>query len=314
MKPFKLKPVLQDYLWGGTRLKDEYGKQSPMPVVAESWELSANSAGSSVIATGEFTGIGFDEFCGRFPELCGINAAGRFPVLVKLIDAANALSVQVHPGDEYALPHENEPGKTEMWIILHSEPGAFVYFGFNREISREEIRERIETDTLVETLRILPVRRGDVIFIPAGTIHAIGAGNVLAEIQQNSNVTYRVYDYSRTGADGKKRPLHIDKALDVIHPGPASPAAPGACAMDGGSDYQLERLARCEYFTVDMLTLSGRFMRSTGSFLSVLCVEGDCLLECEGDALHITKGDSVFVPARATVTFSGIGGFVLTMA
>lgn len=273
----KSSPIFKDYIWGGTRLKEEYGKITDLPRVAESWELTDG------------------------------------PALIKLIDARENLSVQVHPDDEYARLHENGTGKTEMWVILESEPGAFIYFGFNREIGRDELRRRVEDGTLTETLRILPVRRGDVVFIPAGTIHAIGSGIVLAEVQQNSDLTYRVFDFNRLGADGKPRELHIDKALDVIRPSPSNPAAPGACKLKFGKDYQLERLTKNQYFVTDRLTLSGRYRQTTGAGLSILCTEGDCAIEYSGDALHLTKGESVYLPeGEEDVSFSGIGGLLLT--
>jgi mannose-6-phosphate isomerase len=274
-------PIFKDYIWGGTRLKTEYGKTSDLPRIAESWEVADG------------------------------------PVLIKLIDAKESLSVQVHPDDEYARLRENGTGKTEMWIILDCEPGAYVTFGFNRDIKREEVERRIEDATLDEVLRVLPVRRGDVVFIPAGTIHAVGAGIVLAEVQQNSDLTYRVYDYNRLGADGKPRGLHIRKALDVLRLGPASPAAPGACILGGGCDYQLERLTKNKYFTTDRLTLSGRFIQTGESNAArfVLCTEGDCSLEGGDVVLHITKGESVVIPEGAgELSFFGIGSFLLTQS
>ncbi|MDR0294352.1 MAG: class I mannose-6-phosphate isomerase [Oscillospiraceae bacterium] len=277
----KSTPVFKDYIWGGTRLKSDYGKVTDLPRVAESWELTDG------------------------------------PVLIKLIDARESLSVQVHPDDEYARLRENGTGKTEMWVILECGPDAFVYLGFNREMTKGELRERAENGALTETLRVLPVRRGDIVFIPAGTIHAVGAGIVLAEVQQNSDLTYRVYDFDRPGADGKPRELHIERAVDVLRLGPSSPAAPGACVLGGGPDHQLERLTKNEYFTTDRLTLSGRYRQAAGqgSFLSVLCTEGDGTLGCGGETLNVTKGESVLVPAGSgEVSFFGIACFLLTTA
>lgn len=271
----KSTPIFKDYIWGGTRLKEEYGKTTGLPRVAESWEIHEG------------------------------------PVLIKLIDARESLSVQVHPDDDYARRVENGTGKTEMWVVLDCEPGAFVYFGFNRDVTREEVRGRIEDGTLTEILRILPVRRGDVIFIPAGTIHAVGSGIVLAEVQQNSDFTYRVYDFNRLGADGKPRELHIDKALDTLRRQPSSPAAPGACVLGGGPDHQMERLTVNSYFTADRLTLSGRYRYEAEKEFSLLCTEGDCALRHEGEELHITKGDCFTVPAGEIELF-GIGAFILT--
>ena len=273
----KSTPIFKDYIWGGTRLKTEYGKVTDLARVAESWELAEG------------------------------------PVLIKLIDARESLSVQVHPDDEYARLHENGTGKTEMWVILDARPGAFVYFGFNREIERAEARERIRNGTLTETLRVLPARPGDVVFIPAGTIHAIGAGILLAEVQQNSDLTYRVYDFDRIGTDGKPRELHTEKALGALRFGPASPAAPGARVLTDGPDFRLERLTENRYFTTDRLTLSGRYSQTAGTAFSVLCAEGDCALGDGRETLHLTKGDSVLVPAGpGEAAFFGIGRFLLT--
>ncbi|MCL2003773.1 MAG: class I mannose-6-phosphate isomerase [Oscillospiraceae bacterium] len=271
----KSTPIFKDYIWGGTRLKEEYGKKTELPRVAESWEVYEG------------------------------------PVLMKLIDARENLSVQVHPDDAYARGVENGTGKTEMWVILDCEPGAFIYFGFNREMTREEVRERIRDGTLTETLRVLPVRRGDVVFIPAGTIHAIGAGIVLAEVQQNSDLTYRVYDFNRVGADGKPRELHIEKALDVLRFLPSSPAAPGSCILNGDADHQLERLTKNEFFIADRLTLSGQYKHNADTGLILLCVEGDCALRRDQEETHVTKGDCVTLPSGET-SFSGIGAFILT--
>jgi len=272
----RAEPVFRDYIWGGTRLKTEYGKVTDLSPVAESWELS------------------------------------DCPVLIKLIDARDVLSVQVHPDDEYARLHETMTGKTEMWVILDCEADSFVYYGFNREIERAEVRRRIENGTLTEVLYNLPVKRGDVIFIPAGTIHAIGKGILLAEVQQHSDLTYRVYDYNRLGADGKPRPLHIEKALDVLDTGPASHTAPGARMLDDKPGCRLECLAETQYFITDRLTLSGLYGQSAGAGLSVLCVEGSCSLECDGEALNVTKGECVYISAGLDdILFAGDGVFLL---
>jgi mannose-6-phosphate isomerase len=273
----KSTPIFKDYLWGGTRLKDEYGKITALPHVAESWEVYEGA------------------------------------VLIKLIDARDSLSVQVHPDDAYAERVENGVGKTEMWVILDSEPGAFIYYGFNREVTRDEVGERIQNGTLTEVLRILPVRRGDTIFIPAGTIHAIGAGIVLAEVQQNSDLTYRVFDFGRIGADGKPRELHIGKALDVLTYTPSPLVSPGARHLEDDPDYQLERLTENNYFLTDRLTLCGRYTFTAEPNTAILCTEGDCSL-CRGASeIHLTKGDSVLADG-GEVTLFGIGEFLLTRA
>ena len=258
-EPLLLIPACKDYLWGGTRLKTEYHKRSDRPVIAESWELSCHPDGPSRVANGPLAGHTLPEALALLgPGCLGKRARrfGRFPLLIKLIDAEKDLSIQVHPDDGYARRVEGGQGKTEMWYIVDCEPDAFLYFGFEREISAEEMRRRIADHTITEVLHRAPVHRGDVFFIGAGTIHAIGAGILLAEIQQNSNTTYRVYDFGRVGADGKPRALHVDKALDVTLRRPADADAPGAGPLAEKADYRLRRLAKCNYFTVDALALS----------------------------------------------------------
>ncbi len=199
MKLEQLSPAFKDYLWGGTKLRDVYGKNCDFDKVAESWELSTHPAGESTLAGGDHPGLTLSQYFQQFPEVLGKNARAfrDFPVLIKLIDAKDPLSIQVHPSDEYALRVEGEYGKTEMWVIVDCEPGAFLYFGVNRPVSKEEFQQRIENNTVLEVLNKVEVRPGDVFFIQSGTIHAIGAGILICEIQQNSNCTYRVYDYGR---------------------------------------------------------------------------------------------------------------------
>lgn len=317
MLPFKLQPAYKDYLWGGTKLKTEYGKDAPLEVVAESWELSAHPDGPSVIADGEMKGATLAELFKARPALFGTNNQDKdeFPILAKLIDAKGSLSIQVHPDDDYARRVEGEAGKTEMWVVLENEPDAFLYHGFKAPITKEEFAARIEDGTLPEVLKAVPVKAGDVFFIEAGTIHAIGAGVLLAEVQQNSNSTYRVFDFGRLGPDGKPRQLHVEKALDVTRLEVADKTAPGAKApqaVEGGS---LARLAACPNFTVDRLMLDGRFSLEMdgSSFVSVLCTEGAGKLFCGGAALSFAKGDSLFVPADQTgLTLEGRATLLLT--
>lgn len=315
MHPFKLQPAYKDYLWGGTKLKTLFQKPAPLDIVAESWELSAHPDGDGVIAQGPCGGMRFSEFVRRYPRALGTKYQnGEFPILIKLIDAAQSLSIQVHPNEAYARRVENESGKTEMWYILDCEPGAFLYFGFDHPISPEEMRRRIADNTITEVLYPAPVHKGDVFFISAGTIHAIGAGILLAEIQENSNITYRVYDFGRVGADGNPRQLHVDKALEVAALKPAEKNAPGAAVLETTEAYSLRRLALCEYFNVERLALTGTYSRELdgASFLSLLCTQGEGELAC-GGALKVKKGDSVFIPAEnPRFTLTGSGEYLLT--
>lgn len=308
MYPLKLTPVFKDYLWGGTRLKSDFGKQTPLEKVAESWELSCHKDGASVIANGPLRGTALADYIARSgKKALGTRCADftEFPILIKLIDAYDNLSVQVHPDNDYALRVEGEYGKTEMWVIADAEPGASLIYGFKAELSREEFRRRIEENTLLEAVNCVPVKKGDVFFIEAGTLHAIGKGILIAEIQQNSNTTYRVYDYGRVGADGKPRQLHIDKAVEVttLAPPARKPGPAGEPEKEDGGTRTL--LAACDYFTVYAEAVDGALQKLVGpdSFHSLLFLEGEAKLvwrsEFSGTPLSLTakKGDSIFIPA-----------------
>ena len=297
MYTLKLKPALKDYLWGGTRLKTEYKMESDLEKVAEAWVLSTHKDGPSVVLNGELCGKTLTEAVEIFGADC-LGENGRkfsyFPILIKLIDAKDDLSVQVHPNDEYALKVEGEYGKTEMWYIVDCEEGAALYYGFKEEISKEDFRKKIADNTITDVLNRVPVKKGDVFFIPSGTIHAIGRGILIAEIQQNSNTTYRVSDYGRLGADGKPRPLHIDKAVEVTNltPPPES------------KDLSAGTLAECEYFKVRLFSTDKQkeIEVDNTSFTSILCLEG----EVSFDGVTLVKGDCAFIPAnRGKITFKG---------
>lgn len=301
-QPVLLKPAFKDYLWGGTRLRTEYGKECDLDRIAESWELSAHSDGQSIIASGPHSGKTFSEYldaCGR--EILGSRgeAFECFPILIKFIDAKGNLSVQVHPDDSYALTHEGEYGKTEVWYVLDADEGAALYYGVNREVSVEEFRQRIADNTVTEVLNRVEAKPGDVFFIQPGTIHAIGAGLLICEIQQNSNTTYRVYDYNRKGADGKPRELHIAKALDVsnLTPAPSADSSGDTVQHDG---YTSRLIAKCKYFTTERLEIDGRaeLASDTQSFRSVIVTDGNAVLTMGDTVLNIKAGDSVFIPAQ----------------
>ena len=213
--PLLLRPSGKDYLWGGSRLNDEFEKGINLSPVAETWECSTHPDGPSYVVGGEFAGMKLAEVLRNHPEYLGERHRGmtELPILIKFIDAKKDLSVQVHPTDEYAREHEKgQLGKTEMWYVLDAGRDAKLVYGLKRDSSEAEVRKAIANGTLMNYLQQVPVRKDDLFFIEAGTIHAIGAGTLVAEIQENSNLTYRLYDYDRTGKDGKKRELHIDKA------------------------------------------------------------------------------------------------------
>ena len=312
--PMKLTAPCKDYIWGGNRLREEYGKISDADKIAESWELSCHKDGESVIADGEFAGMtltAFIEKAGR--EVLGSNCRRfeYFPILIKLIDAKDNLSVQVHPDNEYAQRVEGEYGKTEMWYIVDCDPGAELLYGFKHKISKEEFERRIKDNTLLEVTNSVEVHKGDFFFIEAGTLHAIGKGILIAEIQQNSNTTYRIYDYGRVGADGKPRQLHIDKAVEVTELIPPKyPYKPmGNEEVKDGFTEQL--LSKCEYFRVKKLIVSEKctLEAGSGSFNSILILDGNGEL----DGVKLKKGDSCFIPSGyGKYTFIGKAEIIVT--
>ena len=295
MAVLKLQAPTKDYLWGGNRLVDEFGKKSAGAVTAESWELSCYPGCESVIENGEFAGKTLTDYIKENgKKVLGKNCEKfeNFPILIKFIDARKDLSLQVHPSDDYALKNEGQYGKTEMWYIIDAKDNAFLYYGFNREISKEEFCERIENNTLTEVLNAYPVSKGDVVFIEAGTIHAIGEGILLAEIQENSNVTYRVYDYGRRDKDGNLRELHIIKALEVTNLFPAKKVSRPE-----------PHIGNCKYFTVDKVNLSGKISKrlcgtvDETSFLHMLFLSGEGKIKNGNEDVKFKKGDSFFLPA-----------------
>lgn len=295
MALIKLCPSYKEYLWGGKKLMTDFHKDYDGEILAESWELSCHQDGPSYIANGEYEGETLEEYIvmeGK--KILGKHARrfARFPVLIKFIDAAQDLSVQVHPSDEFAIENEQQYGKTEMWYVVDCEEGASLYYGFSREVGKEELEQRILDNTLLEVLNKVYVKKGDVLFIEPGTIHAIGKGNVIAEIQQNSNVTYRVYDYGRKDKDGKVRDLHIEKALQVTRRIP----------MLRQKSFE-PHIASCEYFTVDKIVLDGRIMKCMSgtidptTFVSILVLEGEGSIRSGSQTLGFKKGDSLFITA-----------------
>ena len=219
-EPLLLRPSGKDYLWGGSRLNDEFEKNIDLSPLAETWECSTHPDGPSYVVDGAFAGQELAEVLKLHPEYLGERHKGEnsLPILIKFIDAKKDLSVQVHPTDTYAREHENgQLGKTEMWYVLDASRDAKLVYGLKQDCSKEEIRGAIHNGTEMKYLQKVPIHKDDLFFIQAGTIHAIGAGALVAEIQENSNLTYRLYDYDRVGKDGKKRELHIDKALDVAN-------------------------------------------------------------------------------------------------
>lgn len=291
MPVLKLLPAYKDYIWGGSKLKTDFNKAYDGEVLAETWELSCHKDGESTISNGTYSGKNLSQYITDSKSgVLGSNSGrfSSFPVLVKLIDAKQDLSVQVHPSDEYALSREGQYGKTEMWYVMDCEEDAVLYYGLSRKMNRKELKECILENCLIEVLNKIKVSRGDVFFLPAGTLHAIGAGITVAEVQQNSNLTYRVYDYGRVGPDGSPRELHIEKALDVITLEPALPPARFG-----------KHLGFCEYFAVDELEVQGKYFgtASGDTFHHLLIVDGEGKIYTSEDSCSFVKGDSLFIPA-----------------
>lgn len=316
--PLKLIAPLKDYLWGGVKLKHEYNKQTDLTKVAESWELACHKDGMSRIENGDAQGLTLAEYISAQGEkILGTKAEkfAYFPLLIKFIDAKENLSVQVHPDNEYALRVEGEYGKTEMWYIVDCEPGASLLYGLKAKISKEEFAQHIRDNTLLEVCNQVPVHKGDVFFIDTGTLHAIGKGILIAEIQQNSNTTYRVYDYGRVGNDGKPRELHVAKALDVTKLEPVISHCRVQAEIDFFTDYEMQLLAACEYFTVYHFDLHGvcAFKASIDSFQSVLLLEGEVVIYYGIKQLSVKKGESIFIPAgMGDYQIKGNGAFIFS--
>lgn len=309
MYPLLLKAPIKDYLWGGIKLKTEYGFETDKEIAAEAWTLSCHKDGCNTVLNGEYAGKTLPEVL----MLWGDTALGKkaaafpyFPLLIKLIDAKDRLSVQVHPDNEYALKNEGEYGKTEMWYVVDCEEGAELIYGFNRKIDKAEFEQRIRDNTLLEVCNLVPVKKGDVFFISAGTLHAIGSGILIAEVQQNSNTTYRVSDYGRLGVDGKPRQLHIEKALDVTKTVPPEQAY-GNVGNENPTEYgSIRRIAECDMFTAEIIKLGGKFtIKNNESFISLLVLSGNAEIQYGGGSLKLKKGSSVFVPAELEIHLSG---------
>ena len=297
-EPIKLTPFYREALWGGGRLRHEFGRIDAPEVTAESWELALHKAGSSRIAEGPLAGQTLDALD---RESCwGRKCMGKdFPLLVKLIDANHTLSVQVHPSDETALPELGEQGKAELWYVVDRRPGAFLYLGFSRRVDRAEFLRRAQDGSICEVLNRVPVSRGDVFYIRPGTIHAIGQGCLIAEIQQNSNTTFRAYDYQRRDAQGKLRELHLERASDVVS---YEPILPQECRTNRSvltSEFELREMFSGPCFTACCLDVfSAVELRCDGeSFHHLLCVEGEGEITCGGKRCPLRKGDSYFMPA-----------------
>lgn len=313
-KPFLLRPAAKDYLWGGNRLNNEFAKDIDMDPLAETWECSTHPDGPSIVASGEYEGQSLIDVIKAHPDFLGSHpdTDGELPILIKFIDAKSDLSVQVHPDDEYAFAKENgQRGKTEMWYVLDAKEGTSLVYGLRQTTDKEVIRKAILDGNVEKYLQKVPVKKDDLFYIEAGTIHAIGAGALIAEIQENSNLTYRLYDYDREDKHGNKRELHIDKALDVANlKGMSEPKQP-IRVFKYSQGVARELLTRCKYFEVYCMVINTErrqkvtYQADELSFRVLLCVNGCGTVNytdertLREESLTIYKGDCLFIPASS---------------
>lgn len=292
--PLRFAPVFQDYIWGGRRLATLFGRQLPDGIIAESWEISGHAKAATKVVGGVWDGQSLPDVLRALGEdLVGSSAReclarGRFPLLVKLLDAHRDLSVQVHPDDAYAAAHENgELGKTEMWYVLHADPGSELIYGLAPGVTRPSLEAALRRNDVETQLHRLPISAGDLFYIPAGTVHALLAGAVVVEIQQNSDATYRLYDWGRVGDDGQPRPLHIDKALDVIDWDMVAPTPTAPTLLDQGAGFRRWMLTTDPRVTVEKLELDAgitwRGVCDGSTFQIIGCIQGDARLEWAGE-------------------------------
>ncbi|KQC29629.1 type I phosphomannose isomerase catalytic subunit [Flagellimonas eckloniae] len=303
--PLKFDPIMHYRLWGGTKLKDLFGKPSTTDTAAESWELSAVKDNVSIVSNGSLAGTSLQQLLNdNAKALLGVSVVERFgeefPILIKFIDAKKDLSIQLHPNDELAKSRHNSFGKTEMWYIMDTDPGANLIIGFNKDVTKEEYTESLENDTLLDLLNYVPVTEGDTFFINTGKIHAIGAGVVLAEIQQTSDLTYRIFDFNRKDAHGNLRELHTDLALDAID-------------YEQKDDFKVNypttkdtanTMVDCPYFKTNFMDLTGDLEQNVtnrDSFTIYMCVNGAAEISNDWGSTSIKKGETVLLAASSTL-------------
>jgi len=304
--PFLLKLSAKDYLWGGSRLNDDFNYNVDSNPFAEAWLCSTHPDGEST----SFNGVKLSEILRNNPEMLGshplllTDGKNELPILIKLIDAKSDLSVQVHPDDEYAKKFENGSwGKTELWYVLDAKPGSELIYGFCRDVTPSQVKESIINGTLIKLLNHVPVHKNDLFYIESGTVHAIGAGCLIAEIQQNSNLTYRLYDYDRVDKNGNRRDLHIEKALSVANLSSATAPRQPMRVINYNNGCASELLSRCKYFQVERILLNSegrklaKYKTGKNSFHVLLCIDGCGVLFGERFMLNFFKGDCIFIPA-----------------
>ncbi len=310
--PLLFKPILKDRIWGGTKLKTQLNKEIPSKTTGESWEISTVPGDISVLTNGIYAGLNLNELIEKYPlQLLGTNVNEKFglnfPLLFKFLDAKDDLSIQLHPNDELAKKRHNSFGKTEMWYVMQADDDAKLIVGFKQKSSPEEYLKHLNNKTLVSILDEIPVKKGDVFFLETGTIHAIGAGVVIAEIQQTSDITYRIYDFDRKDVNGNTRELHIDLALEAIN----------YEVVESKKEYseilnQSNLAVKCPYFTTNVITLNGKYskIKNDESFVVYMCTEGAFSIDYNHQKFEFQKGDTILLPAILT-EFQLIGEAIL---
>lgn len=296
--PLIFEPILKDRIWGGTKLKTVLKKEIHSDKIGESWEISGVPGDISIVANGNFKGWNLEELISQYPiEVLGEDIYKRFdkqfPLLFKFLDAKEDLSIQLHPNDKLARKRHNSFGKTELWYIMQADEGARVVVDFKKGVTQEDYLNHLKTKTLPSILEEIPVKKGDVLFIETGTVHAIGKGVLLAEIQQASDITYRVYDWDRVDLNGKSRELHVDYALEAINYNPKQVELP--YTKNKNTD---NKVLSCPFFDVNIIPLDGIYcLQKNNRFYLYVCTEGYCSIEIENEITNCKAGDTVLIPA-----------------
>ena len=300
--PLQFEPIFKERIWGGTKLKTYLNKPITSDITGESWEMSTVENDVSIVANGTFKGKSLNDLINEFPEtVLGTKVYAQFgkqfPLLFKYLDAREDLSIQLHPNDELAKKRHNSFGKTEMWYVMQADPNSRLIVGFKEKSSPEEYLKHIHNKTILDILDTKKVKQGDVFFLETGTIHAIGAGIVIAEIQQTSDITYRIYDFDRVDANGNNRELHVDLSLEAIN----------YETVDAEKKYSnventSNEVVNCKYFTTNFIPLDGHttINKSCESFTVYMCVNGSFKLSVDGENFIYIKGDTVLIPASLT--------------
>lgn len=298
--PLKFNSILIDKIWGGVRLKEKLNRNSSSRNIGESWDISTVNGHVSIVKNGYLAGLDLRAIITKYKDqIVGINNynlyGNQFPLLIKFIDADDNLSVQVHPDNITAKRKHNSFGKTEMWYVINAENDASLISGFNKKISKDQFKQQISDGTLLQSLKEFPVKEGDIFFIPAGRVHAIGKGVMVAEVQQSSEITYRVYDFNRVDKNGNQRDLHIDDALESIN---------FSDTNSGKIEYNLnnnnKNVIKNDFFTIDILKITNEIecdYSTFDSFVILMAVQGDCEIIADNQQYSLTKGETMLIPA-----------------